>query len=123
LDKTGSDLKLNRAITEDAMMKLPVITELIDREMPELGYALPFSANVARDILCNVRTIHDYSDWDICTEAKQADLLREVIATTAAFKYDSSLSLLQNRSERLTQIEDLLETVLKAWAVEEGYPE
>jgi hypothetical protein len=81
----------------------------------------PYASEVANDIMNNQVSDYDYSDWASMKDSNIVEAFGEVIGTIATFKYDPAIGLLENRSERLTQIEERIEGFLKAWAIREGY--
>jgi hypothetical protein len=82
---------------------------------------LPFAQEVATDILNNVKTDYDFSAWQTLSDAEQAQAFRELIGEMASYKYDPQFSSAANQSIRLLNIDAFLETVIKGWAVREGY--
>ncbi len=81
----------------------------------------PLAEEVAQDIMDNINTEHDFMDWASLSEQSIVEAFNEVIGTIATFKADKALNRLENRSERLSQIEDCIEGYLKAWALKEGF--
>jgi len=82
---------------------------------------VPFAEDVANDIMNNVRTEHDYMDWASLSESNIVEAFNQLVGIVASYKFDASLSRLENRSERLTEIESCMTGFLKAWAINEGY--
>jgi hypothetical protein len=111
------------------------MSALLDRYFPEMSFVerkapvsnmsvrKPSASEVANDIMNNQVSHYDYNDWASMKDSNIVEAFGEVIGTIASYKYDSGLSLLEHRSERLSQIEDRIEGFLKAWAIREGYPE
>ncbi|PPC95209.1 MAG: hypothetical protein CTY33_00185 [Methylotenera sp.] len=73
----------------------------------------PYASEVANDIVNNVRTAYDFSDWASFDDDKQAQCFRELVAEVA----DSA------HIEVGARVKEYLEAVFKVYAIKEGYPE
>jgi hypothetical protein len=73
----------------------------------------PYASEVANDIVNNVRTQYDFSDWRSFDDDKQAECFRELVAEVAA----------ADHNEVGPRVKEYLETVFKTYAISEGYPE
>lgn len=82
---------------------------------------MPTAEEVAYDIMNNVHTEHDIFEWKYFDSFYQGELIAGIIAEIASFEADKSLSLLQNRSERLSNIESLIRGHLTSAAKKEGF--
>ena len=82
---------------------------------------VPFAADVADDIMCNINTEFDYMDWSSLSEQNIVEAFNQIVGVIATFKADASLTPAENRSERLSDIETSMYGFLKAWAVKEGF--
>ncbi len=82
---------------------------------------VPFAEDVANDILSNYSSEFDYMDWSSLSEGDIVEAFNQIVGVIATFKADKNLTIAQNRSERLSDIETCIHGFLKAWAVNEGY--
>lgn len=85
------------------------------------GVDTPTALDVANDIMNNVLTEYDITTWKSSTDAEMADGFRDIIAIIAAFKLDRNLSVLENRSFLLFEIQDYCERFLTEAAKSEGF--
>jgi hypothetical protein len=97
----------------------------VERKAPvsNMSVRKPSASEVANDIMNNQVSDYDYNDWASLKDSNIVEAFGEVIGTIATFEYDSGISLLENRSDRLSQVEELIKGYLTAWAAKEGYPE
>ena len=82
---------------------------------------VPFAEDVAHDIMNNISTEFDYMDWSSLSESNIVEAFNQLVGVVASFKADANLNTLENRSERLSDIETCMYGFLKAWAVNEGF--
>ena len=81
----------------------------------------PFAADVADDIMQNIRTEHDYMDWASLSEGEIVEAFNQLVGIVATYKFNKDLSVLENRSELLSDIKTSMHGFLKAWAINEGF--
>ena len=74
---------------------------------------------VAQDILENGFRNFDYSEWKTLEDKDKAEAFDNLIGLIAGFKLDASLTYIENKSERLSEIKDSLENTIKFWAERE----
>ena len=82
---------------------------------------LPSSGDVAYRIMNDQVSDYDYTEW--ASDELQAQAFQQVIGIIASYKWSKALTLLENRSERLTNIEHSINKILEAWAKRKGFPE
>lgn len=88
---------------------------------PSASTDLPSSGDVAYRIMNDQVSDYDYTDW--ASDEIQAQAFQQVIGIIASYKWSKALNLLENRSERLTNIEYSINKTLEAWAKRKGFPE
>lgn len=81
--------------------------EYKERMKSDESVDMPTAADVAGDIMSNVHT-----EYDVIDVLDTINLVEELIAHIASFKADKGLSLLENRSELLSLIEECIKAHL-----------
>jgi hypothetical protein len=89
--------------------------DFVKRKAPVSNMAtrLPYASEVASDIVNNVRTDYDFSDWASFDHDKQAECFCELVAEVAA----------ADHNEVGARVKEYLHNILTTFAVKEGYPE
>ncbi len=92
--------------------------------MKDMGSNIPklTAEEVADKILDTPNSEHDIFSWQTWDSFYSDELLAEIICAIASFKYNKDISMIENRSERLTLIEDCIKAHLYEGAKREGYP-
>jgi hypothetical protein len=65
----------------------------------------------------------DYNYWSSLDFNARADAFDDLVAIIGSYEYDTSLSLLENRSERYAEVRSFIDNFFYYHAKREGYPE
>ena len=88
---------------------------------PSASTDLPSADDIAYRIMNDQVSDYDYTEW--ASDELQAQAFQKVVGIIASYKWSKALTLLENRSERLTNIEHSINKILEAWAKRKGFPE
>ena len=88
---------------------------------PSASTYLPSAGDVAYRIMSDQVSDYDYTDW--ASDELQAQAFQQVVGIIASYKWSKALTMLENRSERLTNIEHSINKTLEAWTKMKGSPE